>query len=229
MENFNYRQRLGIIYLLTICTCSLLMSSCSTSDDSGIATQETGAQVIYLSDGSHIVLSDTTTYEIGAPEEAPDFDSAVITSNSENESFFDSETRATGVLRAYGYDSLEPETDWKKMLLASWWQEHYGISGTYIARYVKVHKNLSIESGGYAVPADYTDDRAKDVPMGWFNSEKKKGFKSESKSEYIDDGVSQILIIKSDVSGKIYNLNLPYDPSTFEWVYKSQSRDDFWN
>ena len=59
------------------------------------------------------------------------------------------------------------ETDWKKYLLNNW--EKYGVSpAIYVGRYVKVHKNLSIEKGTYAVPADYTSaSMPADVKMGW--------------------------------------------------------------
>lgn len=131
-------------------------------------------------------------------------------------------------MRAYGFDSQEPESKWKKYLLKKW--ENHGVTpGIYIGRYVKVHKNLSIEKGTYANPADYCSDKAPKNAMGWDGETENIGFSTTTKSDYISDGVTRIFIINCDLSGRVYNKNIPANPANFEWAYKLESKEDIWD
>ena len=154
-----------------ICTVLCFMLSACNSTDEPIeeALSNAKPEMIHLSNGDVVVLSDTTTYTVDAAE----VDDVVMMSEKASENLFGSVSRAsTTGLRAYGFDSQEPETDWKKYLLNNW--EKYGVSpAIYVGRYVKVHKNLSIEKGTYAVPADYTSASHLWCPSAlysWWNS-----------------------------------------------------------
>lgn len=225
MEFFNSRRRVGLISILSTIMC-LILSSCNQSDEPIYSSHNTIVnEVISLSNGNVFTLTDTTTYEI-YPDDS--IDSSIIVVN-DKEDIFGLETRGSTSLRAYGYDSQEPETDWKKYLLNSSW-EKYGVTpAIYVGRYVKVHKNLSIEKGTYAVPADYSSEKAPHDAMGWDGTTGTIGFTPTTKSDYISDGVTRIFIINCDMSGKVYNKNIPADPSNFEWAYKLESKADIWD
>lgn len=231
MEFFNSRQCMGLIPTISTALC-LLLSSCNSMDEQPIeATQNLNEtekvandMLLHLSNGDVLMLSDTTTYVVDDTE----FDAMDTASIKTSASLFESVTRAGGVLRAYGFDSQEPETDWKKYMVKNW--EQYGVSsGIYIARYVKVHKDLQIEKGSHAVPGDYTSDKAPKDAMGWEGSNKVIGFTATNKTDYISDGVTRIFIINCDLSGKVYNKNIPANPENFEWAYKVEIKPDVWD
>lgn len=226
MELFNSRRWMGLTSLLATTLCLLLSACNSTEEEPLYKTQQNAlGEVISLSNGEMITLSDTTTYEI-FPEDLSDVSNLT---DKASENLFDNISRSTNSLRAYGYDSQEPETDWKKYLLNSSW-EKYGVTpAIYVGRYVKVHKNLSIEPGTYAVPADYTSDKAPKNAMGWDGTTGIIGFTPTNKSDYISDGVTRIFIINCDMSGRVYNKNIPANPSNFEWAYKMESKVDIWD
>lgn len=135
-------------------------------------------------------------------------------------------------LRAYGYDSMEPESDWKKYLLSNW--TDYGVEkNIYIGRYVKVHQNLSLEKGTYAKPADYTVDKAPKNRMGWDTATSYKnpviGFSATGTSDYIADGTTRVFIIKCDLDGIVLDKYIPADPRTFLWAYELDKKVDIWD
>lgn len=216
---------MGLISIISTTMCFLL-GACNSVEEPVLETRTgSGTEIVSLSNGDVILLSDTATYEI-FPDEFTDGNGIIV---SDNEDLFSTLTRATNSLRAYGYDSLEPETDWKKYLLNSNW-EKYGITpAIYVGRYVKVHKDLSIEPGTYAVPADYSSEKAPQNAMGWDGTTGKIGFTPSPKSDYISDGVTRIFIINCDMSGRVYNQNIPANPSDFEWAYKMESKADIWD
>ncbi len=132
------------------------------------------------------------------------------------------------IFRAYGFDKLEPESGWKKYLLNKW--ENYGVyPAIYIGRYVKVHKNLSIQPGTYASPGNYTSENAPKNVMGWDYSTKEIGFSTVGMSDYISDGITRIFIINCDLNGKVFNKNIPANPENFEWAYVLRTKEDIWN
>lgn len=225
MEFLNTRRWMGLISIISTTIC-LLLSACNSEEELSYQAQaDASGEMISLSNGEVIFLTDTTTYEI-FPN---DLEVGQIISENGTEDLFGMVTRSTNSLRAYGYDSQEPETDWKKYLLNSSW-EKYGVSpAVYIGRYVKVHKDLSIEPGTYAVPADYTSDKAPQDAMGWDGTTGKIGFTPTTKSDYISDGVTRIFIINCDMSGRVYNKNIPANPSNFVWAYKMESKADIWD
>lgn len=225
MEFLNTRRWMGLISIISTTIC-LLLCGCNSEEEQIYQAQAyASGEMISLSNGEVIFLTDTTTYEI-FPN---DLEVGQIISENGTEDLFGMVTRSTNSLRAYGYDSQEPETDWKKYLLNSSW-EKYGVSpAVYIGRYVKVHKDLSIEPGTYAVPADYTSDKAPQDAMGWDGTTGKIGFTPTTKSDYISDGVTRIFIINCDMSGRVYNKNIPANPSNFVWAYKMESKADIWD
>lgn len=173
-----------------------------------------------------ILLSDTTTYVL---EESFSEEKDIQIKAPEN--LFEPVSRASSnSFRAYGFDSQEPETDWKKYLLNSSWKQYGVTPGTYIGRFVKVHKNLSIEKGTYAVAADYTSENVpSNAKMGWDGYTGIIGFTPTTKSDYISDGVTRIFIINCDLSGRVYNQNIPDNPSQFVWAYKLETKADIWD
>lgn len=214
---------------LTPLVCALLcfvLSACNTEDEPfKEAHSKANSKMIHLSNGEIVVLSDTATYTAGAA----DVDDVVQMSGKASEDLFAPISRATAiVLRAYGFDRQEPETDWKKYQLKDW--RKYGVRpATYIGRFVQIHKNLSIEKGTYAVPGDYTSANVPaNVKMGWDGKTSVIGFTPTTMSDYISDGVTRVFIIKSDLSGKVYNKYIPEDPSTFVWAYKLETKADIW-
>lgn len=225
MEFLNTRRWMGLISIISTTIC-LLLSACNSEEELSYQAQaDASGEMISLSNGEVIFLTDTTTYEIFPNG----LEVGQIISENGTEDLFGMVTRSTNSLRAYGYDSQEPETDWKKYLLNSSW-EKYGVSpAVYIGRYVKVHKDLSIEPGTYAVPADYTSDKAPQDAMGWDGTTGKIGFTPTTKSDYISDGVTRIFIINCDMSGRVYNKNIPANPSNFVWAYKMESKADIWD
>ena len=64
-------------------------------------------------------------------------------------------------------------------------------SGTYIARYVKVHKNLSIQPNKTIVVGNYNSANAPANVMGWYGNTKTIGFSATPTSNYIADGVTR--------------------------------------
>lgn len=130
-----------------VCTvlCFMLSACDSTDDPIEEALGNAKSEMIHLSNGDVVVLSDTTTHTLDATE----VDDVVMMSEKASEDLFGPVSRAsTTGLRAYGFDCQEPETDWKKYQLNNW--EKYGVSpAIYVGRYVKVHKNLSIEKGNH--------------------------------------------------------------------------------
>lgn len=225
MEIFNKRRWMGIISIISTTIC-LLLSACNSAEEPIHEAQaNVNGEIIFLTNGDVISLTDTTTYEI-VPN---DLEAGQFVVENGTEDLFGIATRSTIGLRAYGYDSLEPETDWKKYLLGSSW-EKYGVSpAIYVGRYVKVHKNLSIEPGTYAVAADYTSDKAPQNVMGWDGATGKIGFTPTTKTDYISDGVTRIFIINCDMSGRVYNQNIPANPTNFIWAYKMESKTDIWD
>ena len=225
MEFLNTRRWMGLISIISTIIC-LLLSACNSEEEPIYQAQaDANVEMISLSNGEVIFLTDTTTYEI-FPN---DLEAEQIISGNGIEDLFGMVTRSANSLRAYGYDSQEPETDWKKYLLNSSW-EKYGVTpAVYIGRYVKVHKNLSIEPGTYAVPADYSSEKAPQNAMGWDGTTGKIGFTPSPKSDDISDGVTRIFIINCDMSGRVYNQNIPANPSNFQWAYKMESKADIWD
>lgn len=178
--------------------------------------------IVHLSNGETIVLSDTTTYTV---DEVPVCN---VRKSFTKAPLFEQASKVGSVMRAYGFDSQEPESKWKKYLLKKW--EKYGVTpGIYIGRYVKVHKSLSIEKGTDAKPGDYNSDKAPKNAMGWDGETENIGFSTTTKSDYISDGVTRIFIINCDLSGRVYNKNIPANPANFEWAYKIESKEDIWD
>lgn len=228
MEIFYSRRWLGMMAIPTFFVMfGLTLNSCDSTEDGILVNEsEQSGNIISLSDGSEIVLTDTTTYIIDLDKLENDTDSQVSDFNDS----FTATTRATNVLRAYGYDSQEPETEWRKYYLKGNWETVYGIQpDVYIARYVKVHKNLSVEKGTYAVAADYTSDKAPKNAMGWKGETSTIGYIPTLKSDYVAEGESRIFIIKCDLSGKVYNQTYPANPSNFIWAYKLEEDQDIWD
>lgn len=216
MGIFSLRRWMGLTPAVCTVLCFMLSACNSTDEPIEEALSNANPEMIHLSNGDVVVLSDTTTHTLDATE----VDDVVMMSEKASEDLFGPVSRAsTTGLRAYGFDCQEPETDWKKYQLNNW--EKYGVSpAIYVGRYVKVHKNLSIEKGTYAVPADYTSaSMPADVKMGWDGKTTVIGFTPTTKSDYISDGVTRIFIINCDLSGKVYNKNIPDDPSKFVWAY----------
>lgn len=85
----------------------------------------------------------------------------------------------TNKYKAYGYDTEVPESDWRKYSLGSSWQQ-YGITpGLYVARYIRVHKNLSILPKTDVITADYEDPNAPKNAMGWLGTTQTIGFQQQ--------------------------------------------------
>ena len=193
MEIFNSNRCLGLGFLASAFAC---MAICScTSDEEYQLPQKEPSAIIKLENGESIELEDTITHTLDEDSELL----CVQGSSTTKSNVFDMpKTRAISgsSLRAYGYDSLEPESGWKKYLLNKW-DVMYGVyPGLYIGRYVKVHKNLSIVKGCYASPANYNKDTAPKTAMGWDSRDEKSiGFGSTNKSDYIADGVTRIFVI----------------------------------
>lgn len=229
MEVFNSKRWMGLIP--AICAASsLLFSACNSEDEQPIGefqkvnlTKSAGNDyVVHLSNGDTIVLSDTTTYTVD------DIPVCNVRKSFMKAPLFEQASKVGSVMRAYGFDSQEPESKWKKYLLKKW--EKYGVTpGIYIGRYVKVHKSLSIEKGTDAKPGDYNSDKAPKNAMGWDGETENIGFSTTTKSDYISDGVTKIFIINCDLSGRVYNKNIPANPANFEWAYKIESKEDIWD
>lgn len=203
----------------------LTLNSCDSEDGIIMNKSEQSGNIIKLSDGSKIELTDTTTYLFNLTEldNHTDYQTSIG-------DIFTANTRAIAKFRAYGYDSQVPETGWKKYYLTGEWETKYGIpKGYYICRYVKVHKNLSVEKGTYAVAADYTSDKAPKNVMGWKGKTSTIGFIPTLKSDYISEGETRIFIINCDLSGRVYNKTYPANPSNFVWAYKLEKDQDIWD
>ena len=107
-----------------------MLSACNSTDEPiEEALSNANPEMIHLSNGDVVVLSDTTTYIVDATE----IDDVVMMSEKASEDLFGPVSRATTTgLRAYGFDSQEPETDWKKYMLNNW-------QNTYSGRYPFTH------------------------------------------------------------------------------------------
>ena len=220
MEISNSKRGMGLVFTILL-EAVLLMASCS-SDESQEFTNE-NKNAITLSNGEIIVLSDTTTYEM-------DFDETFADEQIPNcQDCFSALTRAsTDSYRAYSFDSEEPESDWRKYSLGSSYSQ-YGISsGIYIARYVKVHKNLSILPNKTVVSGNYNSANAPVNAMGWYGNTKTIGFSATPTSDYIADGVTRVFYINCNLSGISVNKYIPATPSNFEWAYKLVDTEDVW-
>ena len=170
MEISNSKRGLGLMFAALLGTC-LLVTACSSDEDQVFTAENKMGNIITLSNGETLHLSDTTTYEL-------EFDEAMaIGANSYCDDCFSPQTRASSdSYRAYGYDSEEPESDWRKYSLGSSWSQ-YGISsGIYIARYIKVHKNLVILPNKSIVEGTYDSPNAPKDAMGWRGTTKIIGF-----------------------------------------------------
>lgn len=203
-------------------TC-LLVTACSSDADHELSMLNKGDNVISLSSGETLLLTDTTTYEL-------EFDEALATcTNSYYEDCFSPQTRgASDSYRAYGFDSEEPETGWRKYALGKDWKQ-YGISpGTYIGRYIRVHKNLSILPNKTIVVANYNSVNAPQNAMGWYGTTKTIGFSATPSTDYIADGVTRVFYINCNLSGISYNKYIPALPSNFEWAYRLIDMEDVW-
>lgn len=98
-----------------------------------------------------------------------------------------------------------------------------------ISRTANSFRAYGIEPGTYAIPDDYSSEKAPQNVMGWDGKTDRIGFTATSKSDYISDGVTRIFIIYCDLSRIVYNKNIPADPSTFEWAYKLETKVDIWD
>lgn len=222
MEISNSKRSLGLMFTALLGTC-LFVTACSSDENQEFTAENKEGNIITLTNGETILLSDTTTYELA-------FDEALaIGANSYCEDCFSPQTRAASdSYRAYGYDSEEPESDWKKYSLGSSLSQ-YGISsGIYIARYVKVHKNLSILPNKTIVVANYNSTNAPQDAMEWYGTTKTIGYSATPSTDYIADGVTRVFYIKCNLSGISYNKYIPASPSNFEWAYKLIDMEDVW-
>lgn len=220
MEISNSKRRVGLAFTILLGTV-LLMASCSSDESQEFIHKDSNA--ITLSGGETLVLSDTTTYEL-------EFDEVFADEPISNcQDCFSAQTRASSdSYRAYGYDSEEPESDWRKYSLGSSWSQ-YGISsGIYIARYVKVHKNLSIQPNKTVVVGNYNSANAPVDAMGWYGNTKNIGFSATPTSDFIADGVTRVFYINCNLSGISVNKYIPAKPTNFIWAYKLTDPEDIW-
>lgn len=220
MEISNSKRRVGLAFTILLGTV-LLMASCSSDESQEFIHKDSNA--ITLSGGETLVLSDTTTYEL-------EFDEVFADEPISNcQDCFSAQTRASSdSYRAYGYDSEEPESDWRKYSLGSSWSQ-YGISsGIYIARYVQVHKNLPILPDKEIVTAKYDSANAPENAMGWYGKTKKIGFSATPLNDSIADGVTRVLYINCNLSGISVNKYIPAKPTNFIWAYKLTDPEDIW-
>lgn len=229
MEIFNSNRWLGLNLLIISTVMCFSLAGCESTDVPILASADEVkskfCEIVVLQTGETIVLTDTTTYKI----EVADIDACNSIADIATEDMFDINTRSVNSFRAEGYDSLEPEGDWKKYYLGSSW-EKYGVTpAIYVARYVNVHKNLSVEPGTYVVPAKYDSESAPKNAMGWKGTTQDIGFTPSPKTNYITDGISRIFIINCDMSGRVYNKNIPADPVNFIWAYKLEQEEDIWD
>ena len=222
MEIPNSKRCLGIIISTLPLTC-LLFSACSSDDENDFCEPNKSDYIITLSDGEIIQLSDTTTYELNFDNNSAT-DSIMLC-----EDCFSPHTRAISeTYMEYGYDSESPETGWKKFYIGNDLIQ-YGISpGYYIARYVKVHKNLSILPNKTIVVANYNSTNAPQNAMGWYGTTTNIGFTATPTSNYVADGVTRVFYIKSSLSGVSYNMYIPAIPSNFIWAYTLIDMGDIW-
>ena len=222
MEISNSKLGLGLMFAALLGTC-LLVTACSSDEDQVFTAENKMGNIITLSNGETLHLSDTTTYEL-------EFDEAMaIGANSYCDDCFSPQTRASSdSYRAYGYDSEEPESDWRKYSLGSSWSQ-YGISsGIYIARYIKVHKNLVILPNKSIVEGTYDSPNAPKDAMGWRGTTKIIGFTASPSNDSIADGVTRVFYINCNLSGIAYNKYIPANPTNFVWAYKLIDMEDIW-
>lgn len=222
MENCNYERWLGLMSAAIVSSCMILLSCTSDYEPE---TLECRSNVVHCSSGETIVLSDTSVY-------VPEFDDAMMASTPTCviEDWNTLMTRSsTNSSREYGYDSEVPESDWKKYSLGSTWQQKYGITpGIYIARYVKVHKNLPILPSMDINVADYTLPNAPQNVMGWLGTSGTIGFTAEPSTDYVADGITRVFYINCNLAGVSYNQYIPANPSNFEWAYVLSPKVDVW-
>ena len=117
MEFFNTKRWLGVSIFASTLTC-ITICACS-SDDESLPSQSQSSTMLHLNNGECIELEDTITHSL---DEDNKF---LITNNAcvqKSEVFNLTTTRviAGNSLRAYGYDTLEPESGWKKYYLDKW-------------------------------------------------------------------------------------------------------------
>lgn len=199
----------------------LIITACSSDSIDEIDTYEKSND----SESVHILLSDTTIYE-------PDFSDMIPESSTPIYYSYDWNTPITRTssdsYREYGYDYEEPESDWRKYSLNSTWQQ-YGITpGIYIARYVKIHKNLTILPNKEILTASYDAPNAPQNAMGWKGTTQNIGFTASPTTDYVADGVTRVFLINSSLAGVSLNRYIPANPSNFIWGYVLREREDIW-
>ncbi|NPD82509.1 hypothetical protein HPS57_11085 [Prevotella sp. PINT] len=225
MEIFNFTRCMGLVPATCTFIC-LTFCSCSSIDESfGDTQDESTGKIIHLDNGETIILSDTTTYYLDNEETEDSIATSVANAKS---NLFDLQSRASNVYKAYGYDRLEPESDWRKYSVGNRWVDYGIVPGSYIARYFIVHKNLTTEPGTSVSPGNYESANAPKNAMGLNGTTGKIGFIPIPTTDYITDGVSRIFVINCDASGIVYNKNLPADPSNFIWAYQLIENSDVW-
>ena len=111
MGIFSSRRWMGLTPAICTVLCFMLSACNSTDEPIEEALSNAKPEMIHLSNGDVVVLSDTTTHTLDATE----VDDVVMMSEKASEDLFGPVSRAsTTGLRAYGFDCQEPETDWKK-------------------------------------------------------------------------------------------------------------------
>lgn len=221
MEISNSKRCLGLMFTMLLGTC-FFVTACSSDENQLFTTENKDGSIISLSNGETLLLSDTTTYEL-------EFDEALaIGTNSHCEDSFSSQTRASSPTQLdYEFDYEEPESDWRKYSLGSSWSQ-YGISsGIYIARYIKVHKNLSIQPNKSIIARRYDSPNAPENAMGWKGTTKTIGFTASPSNDSIADGVTRVFYINCNLSGVSYNKYIPAVPTNFVWGYILEDEDDW--
>ena len=110
MGIFSSRRWMGLTPAICTVLCFMLSACNSTDEPIEEALSNAKPEMIHLSNGDVVVLSDTTTHTLDATE----VDDVVMMSEKASEDLFGPVSRAsTTGLRAYGFDCQEPETDWK--------------------------------------------------------------------------------------------------------------------
>lgn len=208
----------------------VFFSACSSNFedevDSKTALKDESDYVIKLSNGESLTLSDTTVYELEFN------DSLLVDMSAACLDVWDNATTTRGITnnyKAYGYDTEVPESDWRKYSLGSSWQQ-YGITpGLYVARYIRVHKNLSILPKTDVITADYEDPNAPKNAMGWLGTTQTIGFSTTITSDYIADGMTRVFYINCNTAGVVFNRYIPTNPSNFIWGYALIDKGNVWD
>ena len=229
MEIFNSRRFLGLTPTV-IMSLGVLFSACSSDyeheSDSKTDLQDESDYVLKLSNGESLILSDTTIYEL-------EFNDSLLADMSvESFNIWDdaTTTRAeSNTYMAYGYDTEEPESDWRTYSLGASWQQYGVTPGLYIGRYIRVHKNLSILPNTDVITASDTDTIAPKNAMGWLGTTQTLGFSTTITSDYIADGVTRVFYINCNTAGIVFNRYIPANPSNFIWGYVLREKESIWN